>query len=163
LHHSINNGTEALNQLLPQIPKNNNNHGSYSVFRLSISNPCKDIIRIGANAEEYYHIELMCNEDNGIEYQIQAYGEEAKELYKEINGFTVAASATLPSKHVHKEVEEGLLEKDNKYQQEEEHKKLKLVMKAINCMADYCFDNGCVLIFKKLNNVCISKRKVMFN
>jgi hypothetical protein len=163
LHHSVNNGTEALNQLLPQIPRNNNNHRSYSVFCLSISNPCKDIIRIGANAEEYYHIELMCNEDNGIEYQIQAYGEEAKELYKEINGFTVAASATPPSKDVHKEVEEGLLENDNKYQQEEEHEKLKLVMKAIDCITDYCFDNGCVLIFKKLNNVCISKRKVMFN
>lgn len=54
-----------------------------SLFQLSISNPCKDIIHIGANAEEYYHVELMCNEDNGVEYGIQAYGEEAKELYRD--------------------------------------------------------------------------------
>lgn len=51
---------------------------------LSNKNPCKDVIHIGANAEEYYyHIELMCNEDIGIEYGIQANGEEAKELCKE--------------------------------------------------------------------------------
>jgi hypothetical protein len=50
------------------------------------------------------------------------------------------------------------LEKDNKYQEEEEEK-LKLVMKAIDCIIDYCFDNGCILIFKKLKNICISKRK----
>ena len=66
---------------------------SPSVF-LSNKNPCKDIIHIGANAEEYYHVELICNEDNGIEYVIQAYGEQAKELYKEINRFT-----TTPSRH----------------------------------------------------------------
>ena len=55
------------------------------------------------------------------------------------------------------------MEKDNKYQQEEEREKLKLVIRAIDCMTDYCFYNSCVLIFKKLNNLCISKRKVMFN
>jgi hypothetical protein len=38
------------------------------LFYLSINNPCKDVIHIGANAEEYYHVELICNEDNGIEY-----------------------------------------------------------------------------------------------
>jgi hypothetical protein len=171
LHSSNSNSTEALNLLLLQIPRKNNNINdtggkskdyndsrSSSIFYLSISNQCKDIIHIGANAEEYYHIELMCNEDNGIEYGIQAYWEEAKELYKEINGFTVAA--TTPSRHVYKEVEE-LVENDNKRQEEQE--KLTLVKKAIDCITDYCFDNGCVLIFKKLKNVCISKRKVMFN
>jgi hypothetical protein len=133
---------------------------SPSVF-LSNKNPCKDIIHIGANAEEYYHIELKCNEDNSVEYGIQAYGEEARELYKEINGFTVAD--TISSRYLYKEVEE-LVENDEKYQEEqEEEEKLKLVKKAIDCITDCCFDDGCVLIFKKLKNVCISKRKVMFN
>jgi hypothetical protein len=104
---------------------------------------------------------LICNEDNSIEYGIQAYGEEAEELYKEINGFTIAAVTSTPSTHVYKQVEE-LLENDNKLQGEEEQEKLKLVMKAIDCIIDYCFDNGCVLIFKKLKNICISKRKVVF-
>jgi hypothetical protein len=80
---------------------------------------------------------LISNEDNSIEYGIQAYGEEAKELYKEINGFSIAA--TTPSTHVYKQVEE-LLENDNKYQEEEEQKKSKLVMKAIDYITDYCFD-----------------------
>jgi hypothetical protein len=126
-------------------------------------NPCKDVINIGANAEEYYyHIELMCNEDNGIEYGIQAYGEEAKELCKEINWFTMAA--TSPSRYAHKEAE-GSVKNDDIYQEEQqdEQEKLKLVKKVIDCMTDCCFDNGCVLMFKKLKNVCVSKRKVMFN
>ncbi|MFL6457508.1 MAG: hypothetical protein ACJ71G_11165 [Nitrososphaeraceae archaeon] len=62
---------------------------------------------------------------------------------------------------MHKEVDNSL-ENDNKLQ-EEEQEKLKLVMKAIDCITDYYFDNGCVLIFRKLRNVCISKRKVVFN
>jgi hypothetical protein len=97
---------------------------------------------------------LICDEDNSIEYGILAYGEEAKELYKEINKF-----ATTPSRHIYKEVEK-LVENDNMYQEEEEQEKLKLVKKAIGCITDDCFDNGCILIFKKLKNVCISKRKV---
>jgi hypothetical protein len=81
-------------------------------------NPCKDVIHIGANAEEYYyHIELMCNEDNGIEYGIQAYGEEAKELCKEINWFTMAA--TSPSRYAHKEAEESV-KNDDIYQEEQQ-------------------------------------------
>ena len=127
-------------------------------------NPCKDVIHIGANAEEYYyHIELMCNEDNGIEYGIQAYGEEAKELCKEINWFTMAA-ATSPSRYAHKEAEKSVKNYDiYQEEQQDEQEKLKLVKKAIDCMTDCCFDNGCVLMFKKLKNVCVSKRKVMFN
>ncbi|MFL6359919.1 MAG: hypothetical protein ACJ72V_11350 [Nitrososphaeraceae archaeon] len=173
MHQSNSNSTEAQNQLLLQVARKNNNINnlgkkskdynnsrSYSVFYLSINNSYKNILRTGANAEEYYHVELICNEDNGIEYGIQAYGEEAKELYKEINGFTVVAAAT-PPRHVHKEVDNSL-ENYNKLQ-EEEQEKLKLVMKAIDCITDYYFDNGCVLIFRKLRNVCISKRKVVFN
>ncbi len=173
MYHRDNKSTEALKQLLLQLPRKNNNNInntidkdkdynnsslSSSLFYLSISNSCKDIIHIGANAEEYYHVELVCNEDNGIEYGIQAYGEEAKELYKEINMFT-----TTPSRYFYKEAEE-LAEKDNKLrQEEEEQEKFMLVKKAINCITDCSFNNGCLLIFKKLKNVCISKRKIMFD
>ena len=177
MYHS-NSSTKALKQLSLQIPRKNNttisntrqkskdyddNSLSCPLFYLSISNPCKDIIHIGANAEEeYYHVELI-SEDNDVEYGIQAYGEEAKELYKEINGFTFAA-ATSASKYVYKEVKE-LPENDNRYQEEEEEEqeKLKLVKKAITCITNCCFDNGYVLIFKKLRNICVSKRKIMFS
>jgi hypothetical protein len=130
---------------------------------LSNQNPCKDVIHIGANTEGYYyHIELMCNEDIGIEYGIQANGEEAKEVCKEINWFTMAA--TSPSRHAHKEAKESV-KNDDIYQEEQqdEQEKLKLVKKAIDCITDCCFDNGCVLMFKKLKNVCVLKRKLMFN
>jgi hypothetical protein len=101
-------GIEAAKQVLLEIPRKNSNNDiddkskeenhsqSYSVFYLSINNSCKNILRTGANAEEYYHVELKCNEDNGVEYGIQAYGEEAKELYKEIHELIVAAIATSP-------------------------------------------------------------------
>lgn len=173
MHQSNSTSTEPLKQLLLQVPKKNNNINntsgknkdynsssslSSSVLYLSISNLCKDIIHIGASAEEYYRVELICNEDNGIEYVIQAYGEQAKELYKEINRFD-----TTPSRYFYKEAEE-LVEKDNKRQQEEEEQeKFMLVKKAIDCIANYNFNNGCLLIFKKLKNVCISKRKIMFD
>ena len=88
---------------------------------------------------------MICNEDNGIEYVIQAYGEQAKELYKEINRF-----GTTPCRYFYKEAEE-LVEKDNKRQQEEEEQeKFMLVKKAIDCITNYNFNNGCLLIFKKL-------------
>jgi hypothetical protein len=101
-------GIEAAKQVLLEIPRKNNNNDiddkskeenhsrSYSVFYLSINNSYKNILRTGANAEEYYHVELKCNEDNGVEYGIQAYGEEAKEVYKEIHELIVAAIATSP-------------------------------------------------------------------
>lgn len=156
MYYSNGNSTEALNHLLLPIPRKNDDttltgrSKDYSsrpspLFHFLIRNPCKGIINIGANAEEYYHIELVCDEDTDIEYGIQAYGEESKELYKEISGFT-------SSLH------------DNKYQQEDqEQKKLKLVKQAINCIADCYLDNGCTLMFKKLRNVCVSKKKITFS
>ena len=95
MHNKNNNGSKVLNQLLLQIPRNltgskdenDNNSLSSSLFHFLIRNPCKDIIHVGANAEEYYHVELVSDD---LEYGIQAYGEEAKELYKEIIGFTVS-------------------------------------------------------------------------
>jgi hypothetical protein len=176
-HSNSSTSTEPLKQLLLQVPRKNNNNinntidknkdynnnnnsslSSSSILYLSIRNLCKNIIHIGTNAEEYYHVELVCNEDKGIEYGIQAYGEQAKELYKEINRFT-----TTPSRYFYKEAEE-LVEKDNNRQQEgEEQEKFILVKKAIDCITDCNFNNGCLLIFKKLKNVCISKRKIMFD
>jgi hypothetical protein len=161
MYHSNSDSSEAFNQLLLQIPRKNNNTSltgrskdydstnlSLPVFHFLIRNPCKDIIRIGANAEEYYHVELICDEDNGTEFGIQAYCDEAKELYKEINGFTVTAPTTL-------------LENDSKYQEHDQEKvKLKLVKEAINFITDSCFQSGCVLTFKKLTNVCVYKRKI---
>jgi hypothetical protein len=172
MHQSNSTSTEPLRQLLLQVPKKNNNINntsgknkdynnsclSSSVLYLSISNLCKDIIHIGASAEEYYHVELICNEDNGIEYAIQAYGEQAKELYKEINRF-----GTTPSRYFYKEAEELAENDDKRQQQEEDQDKFMLVKKAIDCITNYNFNNGCLLIFKKLKNVCISKRKIMFD
>src|SRR5689334_5801765 len=109
MYHGDSDSSEAFSQLLLQIPRKNNNTSltgrskdyydninlSLAVFHFLIRNPCNDIIRTGAKAEEYYHVELLCNEDNDTEYGIQAYGDEAKELYKEINGFTATAPTTL--------------------------------------------------------------------
>lgn len=60
MHQSNSNSTEAQNQLLLQVARKNNNINdlgkkskdynnsrSYSVFYLSVSNPCKDIIYFG--------------------------------------------------------------------------------------------------------------------
>jgi hypothetical protein len=152
------NSTEPLKQLLLQIPtkkKNNNTKKSNdydnnqlhsSLIYLSIKNLCKDIIHISANADEYYHVELVSDADSEIVYSIQAYGEQAKELYKEINTFSSSHPKTF-----HKEAKE----------EEQQHENLMLVKKAINCMADYDLTNGCVLIFRKFKNICISKRKIM--
>jgi hypothetical protein len=156
------NRTEALKQFVLQIPKKKNNdniteksndYGLHSpLFYLSIKNSCKDVIHIGANAEEYYHVELVCEEDNEIEYGIQAYGEEAKELYKEINTFSSTSDRLFQ-----KEADE-LEENDNINYKEEEQL---LVEKAIASIVEYNLTNGCVLIFRKFKNMCVSKRKIM--
>jgi hypothetical protein len=150
---------ELLNQLILQIPRNltwsKNEHGnnslSSSLSHFLIRNPCKDIVHTGANAEEYYHVELISDD---LEYGIQAYGEEAKELYKEINGLPISID-TPTSASIEVGKEESL--QNDKYQQ-----KLELVKEAINCITDCCFDSGCVLMFKKLRNVCVSKKKFNF-
>jgi hypothetical protein len=153
------NGTEALKQFLLQIPKKNNDnitekskdYGQHSpLFYLSIKNSCKDVIHIGANAEEYYHVELVCQEDNETEYGIQAYGEEAKELYKEINTFS-STSDRLSQKGADK-----LEENDNINYKEEEQQLL--VKKAIASIVEYNLTNGCVLVFRKFKNMCIKEK-----
>jgi hypothetical protein len=70
---------------------------------------------------------------------------------------------TFITRYVYKEAEE-LVENNEKYQEEqEEQEKLKLVKEAINCITGCCFDNGCILMFKKLRNVCVPKRKITFS
>jgi hypothetical protein len=173
MYCSNSNSTEALDQLLLQIPRKNNTNLtgrskdynnsdlSSALFHLLIRNPCKHIfisVQMQKNITtlNWYAIKI-------IEYGIQAYGEEAKELYKEINGFIAptAVTTTTSSRDVHKE---KLLENDNKYQEQDgEQEKLKLVKEAINCITGCCFDNGCILMFKKLRNVCVPKRKITFS
>jgi hypothetical protein len=66
-------------------------------------------------------------------------------------------AATSPSRHAHKEAKESV-KNDDIYQEEQqdEQEKLKLVKKAIDCITDCCFDNGCVLMFKKC--MCIKEK-----
>jgi ABC-type oligopeptide transport system ATPase subunit len=77
---------------------------------------------------------------------------EYKLMEKKLRNYTKKLVGSLLSLH------------DNKYQQEDqEQKKLKLVKQAINCIADCYLDNGCTLMFKKLRNVCVSKKKITFS
>lgn len=46
-----------------------------------------------ANGMAHYFVEVT-SDDDGIRYGIQAYGEEAQALYKEVNGYTLYTSKT---------------------------------------------------------------------
>ncbi len=147
--------TEALEQLLKKNENDTNINSStktttsdkeFSSF-CSITKPINNILFIGN--EEYYHVELTCDDDT--EYGIQAYGEEAKALYTKVNNYAFSGYP------VFKEQER---EKINK---EENYENLVLVRKAIDYVKDYTFDknnSGCLLIFKKIKDVCISKKKI---
>jgi hypothetical protein len=65
----------------------------HSLF-CSINNPTKEIFHIG-NGEEYYNVKLTCNDNT--EYGIQAYGEEAKQLCREVTDNAVAFSPKIDS------------------------------------------------------------------
>jgi hypothetical protein len=148
--------TEALEQFLKKNKKevniNSNNESTTSNKELSsfcsISKTINNILFIGN--EEYYHIELTCND--GTEYGIQAYGEEAKALYTRVNSYAFLG---------YHEYKGNELEKIDK---EENYENFVLIRKAIDYVKDYTFDknsSGCLLIFKKLKDVCISKKKIM--
>ena len=79
------------------------------------------------NGIEYCSVEVTC--DNGSQYTIQAYGDEAMDLYKEIHKCFMCG---MPLKEL---------------------KKSTLVEERIDGTT-YTFDNnGCALIFKKLRSV----------
>ena len=133
--------------LLHSLGKNNNNNNivgsrkdnlssssSSSSFCSIVKVPSR-ILYLG-NGEEYYHVELSCND--GTEYGIQAYGDEAKALYREANGFDISSN----------DVTKG-------------EKKFMLVRKEVDYITNFTFDskNGYSLLFKKLKDVCISKKR----
>ena len=146
---------QALQQILLYSPtKNNNNNNDSKVSSIdnsstfcSISKTPNNILYMG-NGEEYYNLELTCNDDT--EYGIQAYGEEAKALYREAKGSGL-------SSHLAEEGRPLELHIDKK----EEQEKFNLVRKEIDYVTSFTFDNknGYYLVFKKLKDVCISKKK----
>jgi hypothetical protein len=134
----------------------------HSVF-CSINNPSKEIFHIG-NGEEYYNVKLTCNDNT--EYGIQAYGEEARQLYREVTDNVVVFSLK-----VHSDRNENGEGRDNNVMEmtpttklKEEEKDQQEIRKEIDYMKHYSFPEnniGCLLIFKKLKNVCLSKKKVL--
>jgi hypothetical protein len=134
----------------------------HSLF-CSINNPSKEIFHIG-NGEEYYNVKLTCNDNT--EYGIQAYGAEATQLYREVTDNVVAFSP-----NVHSDRNEDGEGRDNNVMEltsttilKEEDKDQQEIRKEIDYMKHYSFPEnniGCLLIFKKLKNVCLSKKKVL--
>jgi hypothetical protein len=146
--------TEALEQFLKNNEKdiNTNSCSKITTSNKELSSICSitrtinNILFIGN--EEYYHVELTCND--GTEYGIQAYGEEAKALYTKVTSYSLLK---------HPVSREKELEKIDK---EENYENLVTVRKAIDYVKDYTFDknnSGCLLIFKKIKDVCISKKR----
>jgi hypothetical protein len=146
---------EALEQLLKKNENyiNTNSSSKTTTSNKELSSFCSitrtinNILFIGN--EEYYHVELTCND--GTEYGIQAYGEEAKALYTKVNSYAFSGDPISKEKEL------------KKIDKEENYENLMLARKAIDYVKDYTFDknnSGCLLIFKKIKNVCISKKKI---
>jgi hypothetical protein len=142
----------ALQQILLYSPtRNGNNDGKVSNMDksstfCSISDFPNNILYIG-NGEEYYHLELVCNDDT--EYGIQAYGEEAKALYREVKECGL-------STHVAEERRPLELDIDKK-----DKEKRNLLKREIDYITSFSFDdkNGYYLVFKKFKDVCILRKK----
>ena len=142
----------ALQQILLYRPtRNGNNDGKVSNMDksstfCSISNSPNNILYMG-NGEEYYHLELVCNDDT--EYGIQAYGEEAKALYREVKECGL-------SSHVAEERRPLELDIDKK-----DKEKRNLLKREIDYITSFSFDdkNGYYLVFKKFKDVCILRKK----
>jgi hypothetical protein len=119
---------EALQQLLHfGIPDGKvNDERENSIANCQITKTSKDIFCM-RNGIEYCFIEVICSD--GTEYGLQAYGEEAKELYREAYRCVMCGSPP------------------------REPKKSVIVEETINGK-NYTFDStACMLIFKKLVNV----------
>ena len=149
-----------LKQILSYNPTKNNSDSKVSSSKSNssstfcfINKTPNNILHIG-NGQEYYHLELICNDNT--EYGIQAYGEEAKALYEEVNGFST-------SSHIREEEKEEKLLELNVNKKEEEQKKFQSVKKEVDYITSFAFNNinGYSLIFKKFKDVCISKQKKM--
>ena len=143
----------ALQQILLYRPTRNDNNDSKvtsmdksSTF-CSISNAPNNILHMG-NGEEYYHLELVCKDDT--EYGIQAYGEEAKALYREVK-------ESGRTNNVAEEQSPLRSDLDTKEDQE----KSNLLKRELDYMTRFSFEdkNGYYLVFKKLKDVCISRKK----
>src|SRR5919108_4568045 len=120
---------EALQRLLHLgIPsgKVNDESKNNNIVNCQITKTSKDIFYM-KNGIEYCFIEFTCSD--GTQYGLQAYGEEAKELYREAHRCVMCGSPP------------------------REPKKSVIMQEAINGK-NYTFDNtACMLIFKKLVNV----------
>lgn len=120
---------EALQQLLHLgIPdgKVNGERENNNIVNCQITKTSKDIFYM-RNGIEYYFIEVTCSD--GTQYGLQAYGEEAKELYREAYRCVMCGSPP------------------------REPKKSIIVEETIEGK-HYTFDSTrCALIFKKLVNV----------
>jgi hypothetical protein len=143
----------ALQQILSYRPTRNDNNDSKvtSMNKSStfccICNAPNNILYMG-NGEEYYHLELVCKDDT--EYGIQAYGEEAKALYREVkeSGRTNNVAE-----------EQSPLQSDLDIKKDQE--KSDLLKRELDYMTSFSFEdkNGYYLVFKKLKDVCISRKK----
>ena len=133
-----NNSVDALRQLLEFSEEETNckyaseeNTVSSSSASCSITQAYEDIF-YSANGAAYYFVEVTCSD--GIQYGIQAYGEEARALYKEVNRYT-------SSNITHK------VEEKKKFNDEEIH------LGSLD-------SNGTSLIFEKVRDVCIWKKRL---
>lgn len=134
-----NNSVDALRQLLEFSGKETNTKHSdeeKNILSSSASASCSitqayhDVF-YSANGVAYYFVEVTCND--GIQYGIQAYREEARALYKEVNRYALYNNTT------HK------VEEKKKFSDEEKH-------------PGSLDSNGISLIFEKARDVCIWKK-----
>jgi hypothetical protein len=126
------NSITALQQLLfsglstPTSAEGEKSDGNKKNIRCHITKKPQSISHM-RNGVEYYSVEVSC--DDGSQYGIQAYGDEAIELYKEIYKCCMCG---MPPKELEKST---------------------LVEERIDGTT-YTFDNnGCARIFKKLRSV----------
>jgi hypothetical protein len=133
------NSVDALRRLLEFSEEENNckyashegNIASSSSASCYITQAYEDIF-YSANGAAYYFVEVTCSD--GIQYGIQAYGDEARALYKEVNRYT-------SSNTTHK------VEEKKRFYEEEKH-------------PGSLDSNGTSLIFEKVRDVCIWKKRL---
>src|SRR5688572_26720785 len=119
---------EALQQLLhlgTPDGKISDKHSNSNVVHCQITKTSEDVSYM-RNGMEYFFVEVTCSD--GTQYGLQAYGEEANELYKESYRCIMCGSAP------------------------REPKKSAIVEQFIDGK-NYVFDsNGCAIIYRRLRN-----------